>query len=121
MERPFSKAVLTYHEPGTTITESELEELFLGLCDEYGVPRPKVNQRLGRYWPDFLWPEARLVVETDGRESHGTRRAFEHYRRRDVELGAAGYRVMRFTWRHLTREGDWVARTVLDALARRSL
>jgi very-short-patch-repair endonuclease len=40
----------------------------------------------------------RLVVETDGYGTHGTRRAFEHDRRRDVELALHGYNVRRFTY-----------------------
>jgi very-short-patch-repair endonuclease len=110
--------LLDEHEAGATATESQLEEAFLALCVEHGIPRPQVNARLGRYRPDFLWPAARLIVETDGRRTHGTARAFERDRRRDVELGADGYRVLRFTWRQITRDPGWVVRTVREALRR---
>jgi hypothetical protein len=53
----------------------------------------------GHCEPDFLWPSRRLVVETDGWETHGTREAFEADRAKDAALTAAGYRVLRFTWR----------------------
>jgi very-short-patch-repair endonuclease len=33
------------------------------------------------------------------------------------ELRAAGYTVLRFTWRQVTREPAWVANTVARALA----
>jgi hypothetical protein len=36
-------SVLAVHEPGTTRTRSELEELFLAFCDHRGLPRPEVN------------------------------------------------------------------------------
>jgi very-short-patch-repair endonuclease len=48
---------------------------------------------------DLYWPSHRLIVESDGYETHGTRAAFEADRRRDAALTAAGYRVIRFTTR----------------------
>ncbi|MGH2821612.1 MAG: DUF559 domain-containing protein [Thermoleophilaceae bacterium] len=63
---------------------------------------------------DFLWRAERLVVETDGWLSHGTRRAFESNRRRDRRLRLAGWEVVRFTWRDVEREPG----EVTDVLAR---
>ena len=103
------KSVLETHGAGTTLTRSELEESFLALCRTSGIPRPKVNARLGRLTVDFLWPDHRLVVETDGHTSHATRRAFERDRARDARLTVAGYRVVRFTYRQVTREANAVA------------
>jgi len=111
------KAVLHDHAAGTTATVNDFEELFLALCESHGIPRPEVNAKLGRYRPDFLWREHKLIVETDGRQTHGTRRAFEDDRARDAELRTSGYRVLRFTWRQLTRDPDWVARKLRAALA----
>jgi len=37
---------------------------------------------------DFLWPAHALIVETDGYEAHGTRRACEADRARDAVLTA---------------------------------
>jgi len=65
---------------------------------------------------DFFWPDARLIVETDGAATHLTRTAFENDRRRDAMLTRAGYRVIRFTWRQLNNEPDLVAATVRDLL-----
>ena len=42
-----------------------------------------------------------MIVELDGFEGHGTRRAFEDDRVRDATLQLAGYRVIRITWRRL--------------------
>jgi very-short-patch-repair endonuclease len=52
------------------------------------------------------------VIETDGRETHGTRKAFEKDRLRDQRLALAGYQVVRFTWRQVFEEPDRVASTV---------
>ena len=73
----------------------------LGLPD----PRPQFYIDPGDGGPliraDFAWPDRRIVVETDGRKTHGTRQAFENDRRRDQRLTAAGWTVIRTTWRQL--------------------
>jgi very-short-patch-repair endonuclease len=50
-----------------------------------------------------------LVVEVDGRVTHGTRRAFQEDRDRDGRLAIAGYRVLRFTWWDVNRRPAVVA------------
>jgi hypothetical protein len=78
------------HVAGTTLTRSELEERFLKLCDDHALPRPKVNPRVDGREVDFLFPEHRLIVETDGWRYHRTRQAFERDRTRDLAHMAAG-------------------------------
>jgi predicted transcriptional regulator of viral defense system len=102
------------HEPG--FTRSDLEQLLLRLCVEHGLPRPLVNTVVGRYEPDFLWRDQRLIVETDGHETHGTRAAFERDRARDAQLVAEGYRVVRFTYRQMTRRPQHVAEVLRSLL-----
>jgi hypothetical protein len=99
-------------------TRRELERLFLDLCRDHGLPRPEVNVLLAGLEVDFLWRAAALVVETDGFETHGTRAAFERDRKRDATLALAGIRVLRFTYRRVTREPASVAATVAAVLAR---
>jgi len=69
---------------------------------------PRTNARVGRYEVDLLWPRQRLVVEVDGFAYHSSRTAFERDRRRDAELQAWGYRVLRITWRRLVAEPNAV-------------
>jgi very-short-patch-repair endonuclease len=99
---------------GTPIafTRSELESRMLALCRRHRLPPPRVNAVVCGHEVDFLWPAARLIVETDGHRFHGTRRAFEQDRRRDAELLVAGYRVVRITYRRLMTEPDAVADTI---------
>lgn len=105
-------------ETGTRgVTRSEAESALRRLVSSAGLPRPVLNARLGKYVVDALWAEARLVVEVDGFRFHGTRRAFERDRRRDVDLQAAGYRVVRLTWRQLQREPVAVAARLATLLA----
>jgi very-short-patch-repair endonuclease len=52
---------------------------------------------------DFLWRKQRVIAETDGFRTHGTRQAFQRDRRRDQLLALAGWRVVRFTWDQVTK------------------
>ena len=61
---------------------------------------------------DFLWRAQRLIVETDGREDHGTPTAFHRDRERDERLTVLGYRVVRFSYRRVARHPAAVAATL---------
>jgi very-short-patch-repair endonuclease len=98
------------HEP--QLTRSELERRFRRLLRRHGLPQPSSNATVLGYEVDFLWADARLIAETDGRAAHLTPSAFEDDRRRDADLLAAGYRVVRFTWRQVTDEPLHVANTL---------
>ncbi len=113
--------LLAEHAIGATATRNDFEERFLALCRHYRLPQPGVNVPLLDYVVDFLWAEARLVVEVDGRETHGTRHAFQADRDRDGRLAVAGYRVLRFTWWDVTRRPVVVADRVRRVLAAASL
>lgn len=108
---------LLEHSDPPTLTRSEAEERFLSLVRMAELEAPEVNVRLHRHLVDFLWPRRRLVVEIDGFRFHSSRAAFERDRRRDAELGAAGYRVIRVTWRQLTEEPYSVIGRLAQVLA----
>jgi predicted transcriptional regulator of viral defense system len=115
------RTILDEYDEGTALTQSELEELVLATCLTVGVERPRVNQSIvlddGAVQVDLLWPKQKLIVEVDGHRFHGNRRAFEHDRDRDQRLVLAGYRVVRFTWRQITREPDEVGRRIAELLS----
>lgn len=109
--RPAAKAVndlLNTHYIGSTPTDNEFEDAFLALTRSLKLPDPTPQFYIdpGDGEPpiraDFAWPDRKIVVEADGRRSHGTNHAFESDRRRDQRLTAAGWRVIRTTWRQLT-------------------
>jgi very-short-patch-repair endonuclease len=99
-------------------TRSEAEERLLAVIRGSGLPLPQVNTRVGRHVVDFAWREPGVIVETDGYRFHSTRRAFERDRERDARLTAAGFRVIRVTWRQLTEEPLAVVARIAQALAR---
>ena len=105
---------------GPAPTRSEAERRLVRLLRAADLPAPLVNARVGRFEVDFLWPEHRLAVEVDGYRYHANRRAFERDRARDAALAAAGYTVLRVTWRQMTRTPETVIARVAAALAARA-
>jgi very-short-patch-repair endonuclease len=102
---------------GYDATETELEDAFLALVRRYDLPVPDPQVTLGEGAPagrvDFVYRRAGLVVEMDSGWHDGPDdRAAD--RRRDNELMAMGFRVLRFRWRDLADRADEVA----DLLAR---
>jgi very-short-patch-repair endonuclease len=114
------RAILAEERIGLDIPHNDLEIEFLSLIDKHRLPRPEVNAWLTvgdrSFRVDGLWRAERLIVELDGRAVHGTATAFEADRERDRILIAAGWRVIRVTWRQLIDDPVGVARDVRTAL-----
>ena len=111
------RALLDAHER-PALTRSEAEERLLAVIRKAQLPTPDVNVRLGPYEVDFLWRDAGLVVEVDGFAFHSDRVRFEADRRRDGELAARGFTVIRVTWRQIAEEPEAVLARLARALAR---
>jgi very-short-patch-repair endonuclease len=94
---------------GAADLRSTLEVRLLQLCVDHDLPRPRVNARVAGFMVDFLWPDANLIVETDGYAYHSSREAFERDRERDQRLTLAGYTVVRFTYNQVTKTPEAVA------------
>jgi very-short-patch-repair endonuclease len=95
------RAALQQRRRGSSATKSDLEEMFLALIDAAGIPRPEINALVEGFEVDAVWRDARLVVELDGRDTHGTVAAFERDRERDRALQVAGWRPVRITYRQM--------------------
>jgi very-short-patch-repair endonuclease len=102
--------VLRNYRPAPT--RSELEERFLTLCDDHGIPRPETNTLIEGILVDFLWRDRNLIVEVDGYAYHRAPSRFERDRENDVTLTIKGWRVMRFTWRKVEERPGWVAAAI---------
>lgn len=93
-------------DPRAADTLSATEVNFLALCRDAGIPLPQVNVLVEGRLVDFLWPGARVIVETDGYRYHSDRSAFERDHESTVALAAAGYTVHRATYKMLERNPD---------------
>lgn len=102
------------------VTRSELEERFRAVVADAGLPVPALNCRLDLgdrvIEADAVWHDVRLIVELDGYAYHRTPAAFERDRERDRAAVAAGWRVIRITWRQLTEDPRRVIRDLRSAL-----
>jgi very-short-patch-repair endonuclease len=94
------------------LTDSELERRFLRLVRDAGLPMPLTGVRLNGFKVDFFWPDAGLVVETDGLRYHRTAAQQGRDRERDQTHTAAGLTTLRFTHRQVQAEPRRVARLV---------
>jgi very-short-patch-repair endonuclease len=84
-----------------THTRTDLEARFATFLNDRRFPPPQTNVLIEGKEVDAVWAEQRLIVELDSWEFHRTRRAFEEDRRADRRLKAAGWTVLRLTWRDL--------------------
>ena len=106
------------HQPGgPRRTRSWGERRLLALVRQAGLPVPMTNRMLNGHEVDAVWADHRLIVEIDGYDFHGGRRAFETDRARDAAHVAAGYRVIRFTANQLRDEPLIVIGQLSAALA----
>jgi very-short-patch-repair endonuclease len=94
------RAVLAI-EDEPAFTKSYMEELFLAMCRDHGLPRPVTNGDVEDELVDFHWPDYLLIVETDSKRWHGTTRRREKDNARDRRLQLAEWRVLRFSWRSI--------------------
>jgi very-short-patch-repair endonuclease len=85
--------------------------------DRAQLPRPGINVVLHGFLVDAVWRTAKLVLELDSYQFHAHRAAFETDRRRDQTLAAAGYVVVRATWRQLRDEPMATMTRIVQALA----
>jgi very-short-patch-repair endonuclease len=114
-----SLTALEYLDARTLDTKSPLEDAFLELVTKAGLPAPHVNVIIEGHECDFVWPQFRLIVETDGFATHGTRRGFRRDRARDVDLMIAGWRIARFTYEDVLHAPESVIASLV-ALTKKS-
>jgi hypothetical protein len=98
---------------GSAGTKSDKEDMFHALLGNE-VPKPIANVKVLGHEVDAYWPELRLIVEVDG-PGHERPRARRRDRKRDRELHAAGYVVLRFTDVEIEQQPDTV-RATLEAV-----
>ena len=98
-------------------SRSDLEDAFFELWRRHDLPLPETNVKVGRWEVDFLWRNARLVVEADFFAYHQGSVAFEDDHARELDLRGEGFTVLRYTDVQLESEPE---RVVADLRARLS-
>ncbi len=126
---PVLRLVLDEWRPvAETAKYSTIRSLFeaklLPLVAAAGLPIPKMNARVSTaeriLEVDLFWPEQKFVVEADSRRHHAIEVAFERDHKRTRELIAAGYGVLRVSWREAEREPQAVFAVIRNELEARS-
>jgi predicted transcriptional regulator of viral defense system len=103
--------------------ESVLESISRVPFDDLGLPLPDLqawvgdkDEIIGR--ADFLWRAYRTVGEADGALKYADPARAIAQLERDAKLRAAGFEVVHFTWRDITRTPDKVLARVKTAFGR---
>lgn len=106
---------------GGSMTESWLEREFLRLINDAGLPQPVTQARIRRNGAfvarvDFLFADAKVVVEVSGQRGHSTaaERSKDAARRNEVQL--QGYVVLEFTYSQVVSDPAEVVKKLNDAL-----
>ena len=110
------RAALGAHLPQLAACANPLEIDFVLLCERFGAPLPEPNPRIGRWRPDMLWRDARLIVELDGRDAHHSAAQRDHDRRRETALREQGFTVLRYTWHQVHERPAAIAADLLARL-----
>jgi very-short-patch-repair endonuclease len=99
---------------------SPLEVDWPHFAKRHKLPPYEMNVHVAGHRVDVLFTPARLVVELDGWDTHGTRLAYEDDRTRDAEiLAETGIPTMRITYRAFHRQGAAQAARINAILNRR--
>jgi hypothetical protein len=114
------RAALNLYEERPVFTRSGLEQRFLEVVREAGLPEPSMNLFVAGFEIDAYWADERFGVELDVYETHGSPLSFEEDRVRDDELLLAGIETTRVTGPRLDREPGKVIDSLRRHLARRS-
>jgi very-short-patch-repair endonuclease len=84
--------------------DSVLEIAMARLVERYRLPAVDFHPVIGGWEVDFRVAGTPVILECDGWNTHGLDQAtFERDRRRDAELTASGWIVVRFTYRAITQ------------------
>ncbi|MGY6500943.1 MAG: type IV toxin-antitoxin system AbiEi family antitoxin domain-containing protein [Acidimicrobiales bacterium] len=112
------RRVLTEREGVLGRTDSELERLLLAVIVDGGLALP-VTQHVVRCADDrfvaridMAYPALFVGIEADSERWHSDRARFVADRVRRDRLQALGWRMLGFTWHHVTREPAFVVDTI---------
>jgi very-short-patch-repair endonuclease len=97
---------------------SDLETRFFQLLRAAGIRLPLRQRRIVRpdgsvAFADYAYDDLRAIIELEGFDSHSSKRQHRSDIERNNDLVREGWVVLRFSWRHVTRDADYVIATLL--------
>ena len=99
---------------------SQAERRFHRLLRAAGITGWRANRPVEcqgeTFYVDVKFRRLKLAIEIDGWEFHNSREVFESDRRRQDLLVINGWRVLRFTWRMVADEPEWVISVLRTAM-----
>jgi Protein of unknown function (DUF559) len=102
---------------------SVLESAARVVFDEFGLDPPDLQVTIhlphDAFLVDFYWPEHGVVAEADGLAKYTAGGDLVAQFRRDRLLRDAGYKVVHFTWRELTKTPELVITRIRQAFSAR--
>ncbi len=99
--------------------DSLLEQAMRRLVDRYRLPTVEFHKRIEGWEVDFWVVGTPIVLECDGWATHGlSQDQFERDHRRDAELTASGWIVVRFTYRAITLAPGPTAERIREVVER---
>lgn len=110
--------------PGEGLSRSELQKLLDDVLDLAGLPEPQREHPLPSVqglvgFVDCCYPEARWIIEGDGRKWHERRRNMAKDAERDLEAARCGYQTTRRMWEHLKSDPHGSAVALADVYQQR--
>lgn len=111
--------VLDSRGPASVPPHSELERRLFDTLAAAGLPQPVRQLHLpGRGavegFADAAYPDAKMLIEADGRRWHTRIRDLKRDHQRDAEANRAGWVTLRFVYEQIVAAPDDVAATVAD-------
>ena len=96
---------------------STLERMMVDLLGGSGLPMPVTlfpfpGRQFVAGCVDFAYPEAKLVLETDGRRWHARIKELTRDRERDLEAARHGWQTLRFLYEHVDGDPDGTVDTI---------
>lgn len=106
------------------IPRSELERMLDAALALTDLPTPRheypLPSRVGMEgFVDRCWPEARLIVEADGRRWHTRRAQFARDQDRDLEAARSGYLTQRLAWERLQSDPSGTSEALAEIYQQR--
>ena len=103
-----------------TLTDSELERLFIPIAKRAALPAPEAGADVNGYKVDFFFESIGLVIETDGGRFHRTAAQQTRDRIRDQRHLIAGLTPIRFTHHQIAHDPTHVEAVLRAAVQRAS-